>query len=829
MKMGNTITTEMIIKEILWENQAIDEGVAKYNASKEGKTIEANTGGKNLLKQAIPQLILGIEEAWSEVKQSIYSPTSGGKDNWIYMIGLVSAEQAAFITLNKALQACSSQDQGREGVVRPLTKEIGKQLRQQVKFENWKESEKIILKEHNSICAEGETRRKSKAQHLIEQAKGQITRPKLARWEKKFESYKNIEWGDDEYNIGAKLLDILVTSCPEFFQYKTIKTRNKQERKFIMTDEAWNTYVLSEETAELQRPFLLPTLIQPREWKYVDGRVEGGYYQIDKSLFSDSGLTGHTSRDKSAASERFLKAATTVQNTAWTVNPFTLLVVKTLADMKLSVGGVTQTDDTVTPYMDQKDYEAMGKAEAREYQENRTRIVKSMASHRGKHAAFIRKLAIAEKMSEHVEFYYPHFADFRGRLYPMCSELTPQGDQIAKGLLQFANGKKLGESGLKWLMIHAANCYGMDKASLSEREKWGWDNLDLMAAVSSNYITDQRWVILDDNGKVDNDALPFLAAAKEITEAMKMTNPSEFVSHLPTAWDGTCNGMQHLSLLGKDSVGAKATNCTSLDERQDLYMTVADSVRVILNRDKSTNPIAQEWEVRFGNGRSIVKRACMTVPYGVTPKGIATQLENDGHCVGMSNSKEAAQYMTSAILESMESVNGKAVEIMHYFQSMTLALAESGSALSWYTPMGLKVTQQYNMLAEKRVKTVLGDIRLMVEDAEMGLRVSKQANSSAPNIIHSLDAAMLQMTVERLNQAGHESFAMIHDSYGMHSSNVEELHVALRAVAFDMFSGNLLQEIHDYVQSTTDVQLPTPPTLGDYDINEIINAPYFFS
>ena len=219
----------------------------------------------------------------------------------------------------------------------------------------------------------------------------------------------------------------------------------------------------------------------------------------------------------------------------------------------------------------------------------------------------------------------------------------------------------------------------------------------------------------------------------------------------------------------------------------------------------------------------------MTVPYGVTPKGIATQLENDGHCVGMSNSKEAAQYMTSAILESMESVNGKAVEIMHYFQSMTLALAESGSALSWYTPMGLKVTQQYNMLAEKRVKTVLGDIRLMVEDAEMGLRVSKQANSSAPNIIHSLDAAMLQMTVERLNQAGHESFAMIHDSYGMHSSNVEELHVALRAVAFDMFSGNLLQEIHDYVQSTTDVQLPTPPTLGDYDINEIINAPYFFS
>jgi DNA-directed RNA polymerase len=827
--MENTITTEMMIKEILWENHAIDEGVAKYNALKESKTMEATTGGQKLLKQAIPQLIEGIKEAWSDVEKALYSPTSGGKDNWVYMIGLVSAEQAAVITLNKAIQSCSNQDQGREGIVRPLTKEIGKQIRQQVKFENWKETEKELLKEHNFSCGEGETRRKSKAQYLIEQAKGQITRPKLARWEKKFESYKNIEWGEDEYNIGAKLLDILVTYCPEFFEYKTIKTRNKQERKFIMTDEAWNTYVISEETAELQRPFLLPTLIKPRDWKYVEGKVEGGYYHIDKGLFSDSRLTAHTSADNSAASVRFLESVSILQNTAWAVNPFTLLVIKTLADMKLAVGGVTQNDETTTPYMDQADYEAMDKEEAKKYQKKRTAIVKAMASHRGKHSAFLRKLAIAEKMSVHEEFFFPHFADFRGRLYPMCSELTPQGDQIAKGLLQFANGKKLGESGLKWLMIHAANCYGMDKASLTDREQWGWDNLELMASVSSNYITDQRWVIINDQGKVDNEALPFLAAAREITEAMKLSNPSDFVSHIAVAQDGTCNGMQILSMLGKDQIGAKATNCTSLDERQDLYMTVATAVRAIIARDQDENPMAKEWAARFGKGRGIVKRACMTVPYGVTPKGIATQLENDDHCVGMSNSKEAAQYMTKAILESMGSVNGKAVEIMHYFQTMTLALAEVGLGLSWYTPMGLKVTQQYNNLAEKRVKTVLGDIRLMVEDAEMGLRVTKQANSSAPNIIHSLDAAMLQMTLERLKQAGHDSFAMIHDSYGMHPSNVEELHVALRAVAFEMFSGNPLQDLHDYVQSNTDVELPTPPTLGDYDINEITNALYFFS
>jgi len=143
--------------------------------------------------------------------------------------------------------------------------------------------------------------------------------------------------------------------------------------------------------------------------------------------------------------------------------------------------------------------------------------------------------------------------------------------------------------------------------------------------------------------------------------------------------------------------------------------------------------------------------------------------------------------------------------------------------------MGLKVTQQYNQFKERRIMTVLGEITLSVEDAEMGLRVSKQTNSSSPNIIHSLDAAMLQMTVERLSEMGHTDFAMIHDSYGMHASKVDDLHAALREVARDMFGGNLLQDLHDYVQSNTTAELPSPPSLGEYDINEIVNADYFFS
>jgi len=830
--MKNTITTEQVIKQILWENSAIDEGIAKYNFDKSKKTMEAHAGGMKLLNMAIPQLIEGMDAAWEEAKESMFSSKSGGRDNWVYMLGHVTSEQAAFITLNKCIQACGNQDVKREGLVRPLTKEIGKQLNQQVMFEQWKQKEAEALKEHNLTCEEGSEKKMSRAQFEIKQLKGTFTRPKLARLQKKYETYTNTDWGTDCYNIGAKLLDVCVKSCPEFFDYKEVATRNKKERRFTMTDEAWNTYVVAEETAEIQRPFLLPTLIQPRDWVYKDGKVEGGYYHISKGLFSDDKLTAHTSADKSAASERFLNAVNKVQSTAWQINPYILAKIEQLTANKVITGGITVGRDDKTPFMDQDEYEALTKEQVTAYHKNRTELVQGIASYRGKHGAFSRKLAIAQKLKNHAEFFFPHFSDFRGRLYPMPSDLTPQGDQVAKGLLQFAEGKALGTSGLKWLMIHAANCYGLDKETLADREQWAWDNLEMLRSVSSNPITDTRWAIMKDTGDVDNEAFPFLAAANEIVKAVDSGKPAEFVSHIPVAMDGTCNGMQILSMLGKDQIGAEATNCTDRSDRKDLYLTVANAVKKSIARDKADSIEAGEWSERMtdiSKARKVVKRAVMTVPYGVTAGGIATQLEDDGFCKNMTDSKKGAQYMTKAILEAMESVNGKAVEIMQYFQSVAEILGESGSGLSWYTPMGLKVTQQYNQFKERRIMTVLGEITLSVEDAEMGLRVSKQTNSSSPNIIHSLDAAMLQMTVERLSEMGHTDFAMIHDSYGMHPSNVQDLHVALREVARDMFGGNLLADIHEYVQSSTDIELPTPPSLGDYDINEIVNADYFFS
>jgi len=69
-------------------------------------------------------------------------------------------------------------------------------------------------------------------------------------------------------------------------------------------------------------------------------------------------------------------------------------------------------------------------------------------------------LQIASAFGKVDRFYYPHNVDFRGRVYPIPPHLNHIGNDLSRGLLLFADGKKLGPLGVKWLKIHCANLMG---------------------------------------------------------------------------------------------------------------------------------------------------------------------------------------------------------------------------------------------------------------------------------------------------------------------------------------------------------------------------------
>lgn len=54
------------------------------------------------------------------------------------------------------------------------------------------------------------------------------------------------------------------------------------------------------------------------------------------------------------------------------------------------------------------------------------------------------------------------------------------GADIARGLLQFAEGKPIGKHGLRWLKIHLSNKMGQDKLSFEDRVKYVESNLEMI-------------------------------------------------------------------------------------------------------------------------------------------------------------------------------------------------------------------------------------------------------------------------------------------------------------------------------------------------------------
>jgi DNA-directed RNA polymerase len=54
------------------------------------------------------------------------------------------------------------------------------------------------------------------------------------------------------------------------------------------------------------------------------------------------------------------------------------------------------------------------------------------------------------------------------------------GADIARGILEFAEGKALGDEGLYWLKVHLANVMGKDKLPFIERAQYVDDNIDVV-------------------------------------------------------------------------------------------------------------------------------------------------------------------------------------------------------------------------------------------------------------------------------------------------------------------------------------------------------------
>ena len=67
---------------------------------------------------------------------------------------------------------------------------------------------------------------------------------------------------------------------------------------------------------------------------------------------------------------------------------------------------------------------------------------------------------------------------------------------------------------------------------------------------------------------------------------------------------------------------------------------------------------------------------------------------------------------------------------------------------------------------------------LYKEDKAWRIDARKQIGGLVAHLVHSLDAAHMMCTVNRLYALGLRHFVMVHDSYGVHACDVDLLHRA---------------------------------------------------
>jgi DNA-directed RNA polymerase len=143
----------------------------------------------------------------------------------------------------------------------------------------------------------------------------------------------------------------------------------------------------------------------------------------------------------------------------------------------------------------------------------------------------------------------------------------------------------------------------------------------------------------------------------------------------------------------------------------------------------------------------------------------------------------------------------------------------------WVTPIGFPVYQYYKDVPFTKVQTRLcGIYNLYLDDLDCygDPKLSQQRSGIAPNFVHSIDSTHMVMTI---NMTDFRCYAMIHDDFGTHAGNTEQMFKMIRK------SFHTLYTKHDPLKEwaeQTGVSIETMPTKGTYNIDDITKADYFF-
>lgn len=810
------------------ETEAAELGVKRFRrsvdkakaAGREDRTQVGAAMVKRIKEHMVPMYLADLE------KRDVGKATKGGVS--LKVLRDLDAEQVCEAAIRASLALMS-----RPVKLAAVGRRIGEALEDLTIWARWK---KI-----NARQAEAVQRRvrQSPSSHQRRAALRGFAR----HWEQRaledaWSSYRLI-------GVGLRFIDYLVRL--NVFEMTKVGVRRPGGKPTKAAHAVQLTPFVAEWAADLAnflsvaRPLNWPLVAPPIPWTTPSG---GGFHfreAIDSPLLplalKPLPLVRRASKEQKAM---LLKADLSVvyaglnaaQATAWRINPKVYSVLVKLIEAGHGPG-ITSYNPKATPGR-LPDTEAKDPEKLRAHK-GEIRVAKKHNAKMGsKRLAQHRVFTCAKKFVTEPAIYFAYNLDFRGRVYACSDDLSPQGNDLQRGLLEFEAGEILTtgpDGGNVWLAIHLANCYGVDKVSYDARLQWVADHAAMIRAVATDPLDCAEWHKADQPWQ-------FLAACFAWMECWD--NP-EAVCRVPVMLDGSCSGIQHYAALLRDEEAGREVNLVPGDKPGDLYATVA--ARVMENLTKSREPFALEWH-SWGITRKEVKRSVMVLPYGGTfisnlkyvRDTVRDRLEKEGRPTWLTNENEREAFIALAkfVWRGMrETVRGP-LDAMAWVKKLIHAWGEQRGhrKLQWIAPCGLPVVTNYpgKPVPSEQISGVINGVPVRLGNWKTldTINWTHAETAGPPNFVHSLDASHLLLSLRRAKAEGISNLAVVHDAFGTTPTKTAEFARILREEFASLYMWSPLRCLVDAARQIG-VEPPKEPSLGSLKLEGIRNSPYLFA
>jgi len=675
----------------------------------------------------------------------------------------------------------------------------------------------------------------------IEAMLNKLNKKELARYNKsrqrkrhKIENLKRMDstepWSNKDKMCCGNLLVEIAAKETGFLKIIRCDQPRKKRRVVEPTEECLKWIADVQHRQEVLTPHYLPTIIPPKKY---DKSCYGGYYndRIPNPLFKTNNdlIASHCKGD-----ETYIEAANIQSAVAWRIKTWMLDQVLHAYDQNLVVGCLLPISGwPVPPY-------------PKHLEEDHPDIIKWKKTARSIHIrnektkstrlANAILLNTARKFRDTPEIFYPLSCDWRGRLYYRPPYLNPQGNDVARSLLEFSYYTYIQtEEQANWLRIHGANLYGL-KSDFQTRIDWVFEHEQLiMGAGNDPWTNSQFWMRAD-------KPWSFLSFCRTYYE-WKKEGPT-YKCRQPVMLDCTCSGIQHYSALLRSKSMGEQVNLINTDKPQDIYTSVMTRVNEQLRQDN--NEHSRKW-LMLQTDRTLAKNPVMCLPYSATYASFYTfahqwgikrakNLYGNTSWLTKDGSMQTIHYMAKILHKEASALIQPAVQAMVWFKAIGTRAGKNDTPLTWTTPSGLTAHQQYNSTKNTRIRLkYLSDIHLdiRVQDDCPTLNTTKMGNGLSANILHSFDAAHMCATTIKATKKNVINIGGIHDCFLTTPSEMSALRNAARESFAEMYKEDWLAKVKDGLKSqltpTQKEDLPTEPQLGSLDPTLTRTSSYFIT